>query len=227
MDYINTHVIGDIGEAYAIAKFTEHNIKILIPFSMNLPYDYVIDVDGQLYKVQVKTTEKIKDDNKMVFHICRTNPNTKRRIVYTKDEIDYFFLYCIENKWCGIISINEAQKEYLYIYLDFPRYCNQADLKIAADYEFDHKIKEVITGYVLPKTKRPKPQKKEKEIVCEIPGRTTREKLKNEIRNNPMLKVAKIYGVSDNAVRKWCERMGLPSLSTEIKRYSDEEWNLI
>lgn len=46
MDYINTHVIGDIGETYAIAKFTEHNIKILIPFSMNLPYDYVIDVDG-------------------------------------------------------------------------------------------------------------------------------------------------------------------------------------
>ena len=70
----------------------------------------------------------------MVFHTCRTNPNTKRRVPYNKSEIDYFFLYCIENKWCGIIDVCEAEVEYLNIHLDFPRSYNQSDLKIADDY---------------------------------------------------------------------------------------------
>ena len=79
------------------------------------------------------------------------------------------------------------------------------------------------------KKKRPQPEKdkKEIEIVDIIPNRTTRDKLKNEIRNYPLLQVAKMYDVCDNTVRKWCRRMGLPSLSTDIKRYSDDEWALI
>lgn len=133
MDYINTHMIGDIGEGYALAKFTEHNIKVSIPFSMNLPYDYIIDVDGKLYKIQVKTTEKIIDDKKMKFHVCRTNPNTKERIGYDNTEIDYFFLYCLENKWCGIIDVNEVLSKEITIYLDFPRNFNQR-FKLADDY---------------------------------------------------------------------------------------------
>ena len=133
MDYINTHTIGDVGEGYALAKFTEYNIKVSIPFSVNLPYDYIIDVDGVLYKVQVKTTEKIVDNKKMIFRTCRSNPNTKNRVKYEKTEIDYFFLYCLENKWCGIININEVDTKELTIYLDFPRNYNQT-FRLADDY---------------------------------------------------------------------------------------------
>lgn len=79
----------------------------------------------------------------------------------------------------------------------------------------------------MPKTKRPEKKQEPKKIVDEIPGRTNREKLKKEIRENSLLKVSDIYGVSDNAIRKWCKRMGLPFRSTDIKRYSDEEWSLI
>lgn len=163
----------------------------------------------------------------MVFHICRTNPNTKRRIAYTEDEIDFFFLYCIENKWCGFINITDARSEYLTIHLDFPKNTNQAEVKIADDYQFDHKIQELLYDIELPKKKRPIKEPKKQEIINEIPGRVTREQLKREIREFPFLKVAKVHNVSDNAIRKWCKRMGLPSLATDIKRYSDEEWENI
>ena len=160
----------------------------------------------------------------MVFHICRTNPNTKKRIGYTKDEIDYFFLYCLENKWCGFINVDDTPNEYLTIHLDFPKNTNQSEPKIADDYYFDHKIQELLNNIKLPKKKRPLIKLESPKLVDEIPGRTTREQLKKEIREYPFSQVARKYDVSDNAVRKWCKRMGLPHMATDIKKYSDEEW---
>lgn len=52
----------------------------------------------------------------------------------------------------------------------------------------------------------------------------SREELKNLIRNTPFTKIGKLYGVSDNAVRKWCDNYNLPRRSSEIKQYSDDEW---
>ena len=39
--------------------------------------------------------------------------------------------------------------------------------------------------------------------------------------------IGKKYNVSDNAVRKWCDKYNLPRKASEIKKYSDEEWELI
>lgn len=54
-----------------------------------------------------------------------------------------------------------------------------------------------------------------------------RDTLKKLIRENSFLKIGKIFGVSDNAVRKWCKKYNLPYKSSEIKKYSDEEWKYI
>lgn len=63
-----------------------------------------------------------------------------------------------------------------------------------------------------------------RERKVNIEDRPNREKLKDLIRNNPMLTIGKMFGVSDNAVRKWCKKYYLPYKSTEIKKYADEEW---
>ena len=57
--------------------------------------------------------------------------------------------------------------------------------------------------------------------VCERPSR---EELKSLIRTVPFTKIGQQFGVSDNAIRKWCISEGLPSKSKNIKTYSDEEW---
>lgn len=59
---------------------------------------------------------------------------------------------------------------------------------------------------------------------CEWPER---EELKSMIRTTPFLQIGKKYNVSDNAVRKWCINYGLPSKKTDIKKYSNEEWENI
>ena len=54
-----------------------------------------------------------------------------------------------------------------------------------------------------------------------------RETLKNLIRTMPFVAIGKKYGVSDNAIRKWCDKYNLPRKVSEIKKYSDKEWEKI
>ena len=48
--------------------------------------------------------------------------------------------------------------------------------------------------------------------------------LKEQIRNTPFSHLGNLYGVSDNAVRKWCKSYNLPSRVGDIKNITDEEW---
>lgn len=57
--------------------------------------------------------------------------------------------------------------------------------------------------------------------------RPSREELKDKIRTQSFLSIGKEYGVSDNAIRKWCVEYQLPKTKKDIKNYSDEEWFLI
>ena len=55
----------------------------------------------------------------------------------------------------------------------------------------------------------------------------SREELKNLIRTMPFTTIGNKFGVSDNAIRKWCDKYNLPRKAREIKIYTDEEWDSI
>lgn len=54
-----------------------------------------------------------------------------------------------------------------------------------------------------------------------------RSQLKTLIRKYTFTKIGEMYDVTDNAVRKWCDKYNLPRKSREIKRFTDEEWDKI
>lgn len=57
--------------------------------------------------------------------------------------------------------------------------------------------------------------------------RPTREELKKLIRTNSFAELGRKFGVSDNAIRKWCISENLPSKTSIIKQINDQEWELI
>ena len=57
--------------------------------------------------------------------------------------------------------------------------------------------------------------------------RPSRDELKQLIRTKPFTQIANQFGVTDNAIRKWCLSMNLPSRKNDINNYSDKEWDLI
>ena len=60
-----------------------------------------------------------------------------------------------------------------------------------------------------------------KNTDTQLPSRAV---LKNKIRTSSFVQIGKEYGVSDNAVRKWCKFYDLPYKSSAIHNLSDDEW---
>lgn len=77
-----------------------------------------------------------------------------------------------------------------------------------------------------PKTRKNKNLEKKnskKEFVPPI----CREDLKKLIREEPFETIGDKFGVSGNAIKKWCKKYLLPSRKCDINSFSNEQWNNI
>ena len=131
--------IGIIGEQILIAEFIKHGINVLLPIGDNSPYDIVIELNGIFYKVQVKTTEHIKN-GKMIFSTNKSNPYTKINKKYTSNEIDLLGFYCIENGYIGLMSVYNCTSKDTILRVDTPKNNQFEKIKMASNYKFDNII---------------------------------------------------------------------------------------
>lgn len=157
-------MIGDIGESVAISNFLMHELKVLLPFDDNSPYDLVINDNENFFKIQVKTCEKVLFGEYMKFEIIKTNPFTKINTKYTKSEVDYFVLYCIENNWCGLIDY-ETHKPCIRFRITDTLNNQSKNVKFAKDFEIHKQIalyfnKEELKKKIVHNEKKKKPIKK-------------------------------------------------------------------
>lgn len=91
---MNSKQIGNIGEAKVLSKFIELGFPVYIPFGDNEKADLVVEFNGKLNKVQVKTSIDAKNGN-VIFDLTSSTAHRKNgmRHKYTIDEVDYFALY--------------------------------------------------------------------------------------------------------------------------------------
>ena len=140
---MNTVMIGDIGEGLAIASFTKAGFIVSKPLSNNASYDLIVEYNNRLYKVQVKTTNSEKD-GKMVFATKTTNYTRGNWASnsYSKNEVDMFFLYCVENDWCGIYLADESETipVELNIRIVPPKNGQKIGIRFAENYSFEKQI---------------------------------------------------------------------------------------
>ena len=55
----------------------------------------------------------------------------------------------------------------------------------------------------------------------------SRIELKQKIRTIPFTTIGKEFGVTGNAIRKWCKKYQLPFQKNKIKQYSNSQWEKI
>lgn len=106
---MNTKQIGNIGEAKVLAKFLELGYAVYLPFGDNEKADLVVDLNGSLKKIQIKTTNTTVDGYYIIdFRNCKNHkccPNSNQK--YTAEEIDYFATYCIERDTICLFDIKK------------------------------------------------------------------------------------------------------------------------
>lgn len=228
---LNENLIkGQIIELKVQEELLRYGFDISIPNYNASKYDLIADTGKELLKIQVKKAIS-RSDSSFTFKCTTQNvrSSTKAKHKYTTDEIDYFAT--VWNDKVYLIPVDETSTSKSIKFNDntylaeniLSAYERLSDEEL---YNSSHIGKfycedcgcEISYGSIKCLSCRNKEKSKN------IPER---EELKKLIRNTPFTKIGIQYGVSDNAVRKWCDKYQLPRKSGDIKKFTEEEWDLL
>jgi PD-(D/E)XK endonuclease len=129
---MNPKAKGEISEAVVLAHLVKRGFAVLLPFGNNQRYDMIVDEDGQLIRVQVKTGWY--SEGCVVFSAFSTNGFTGAHTTYA-GQIDVFMVYCPELGTIYRVPIGDACTSYTYLRVDPPRNKQRKRVRWAKDYE--------------------------------------------------------------------------------------------
>lgn len=114
----NTLLKGYLTEISCIKEFVLRNITVSVP-TVPVKYDFIIDINGKLLKIQCKTCRFNESNNTIKFR-CTSALGKQRKVIrkYLSTEIDYFCTFF--NGVVYIVSVNECSIEKT-IHLEIPK----------------------------------------------------------------------------------------------------------
>lgn len=143
---MDTNQKGDITELEVLTYMTKLNYQVSIPFGDRDRYDQIWDIDGNLLRIQVKTSHPNGVKGETFTFSCSSVINkTKRKPQYrkyTKDEIDYFATYW--NNKCYLVPVEECGFEKT-LRLEEPKNNQVKGVSFAKDYEVEKMIDRIKT----------------------------------------------------------------------------------
>lgn len=91
MNKLSSHFIGEITEQQVVLEFLKLGYLISKPLVQSSRYDFIVDVNHNLYKIQVKTGS-LKEDAYIEFATSTSHTNTKGtlNLNYSSDDVDFF-----------------------------------------------------------------------------------------------------------------------------------------
>lgn len=228
---LNENLIkGQIIELKVQEELLRYGFDISIPSYNASKYDLIADTGRELLKIQVK--KSISESNSSFTFKCTTQnvrSSTKAKHKYTKDEIDYFAtvwqdkVYLIpvdETSLSKTIPFNDTAYLAQNVLSAYERLSDEELYNSSHRGKFYCKDCGCEISYGAEKCLSCRNKEKSKNIP-------EKKELKSLIRTLPFTQIGCKFGVSDNAVRKWCDKYNLPRRSGDIKKYTEEEWDLL
>lgn len=132
---------GNLTELQCITAFMENGCNVSIPYGDNSKYDFIADIKGKLYKVQVKTSSE-KEKGAIQFSCRSTHVNCTgvKNERYSADDIDFFATYWNNN--CYIIPISECSVSKTLRFIP-PKNGQTKGVSFAADYEIAKQLMKI------------------------------------------------------------------------------------
>lgn len=137
---MNSKYKGNITELECMLAFVKLGYNVLTPYGDCERYDFVVDINDKLYKIQSKTSSSDDDGASFKFS-CRSCNRKDGAIIhhtYTKEEIDYFVT--IFNGTVYLIPVEECGGE-KRLRLQPTRNGQVRGITWAKDYELEEVIK--------------------------------------------------------------------------------------
>lgn len=106
---------GIITELQCLTYFSQYGFNVCIPYGENSKYDFIIDVNHHLLRIQVKTCNGfLNSDGQLAgieFFSKSTHSNTNKTVTkyYTSEDIDYFATFWEDNVY--LVPVNECSSK--------------------------------------------------------------------------------------------------------------------
>jgi hypothetical protein len=129
---MNTNTLGKITELEVMSYVIKKGYSVSIPFGDKDRYDQIWDINGKLYRVQVKTAHEYTKNNGKAIEFKTTGTSNGRTTSYTKTDIDYFATF-----WEGVVYVVPVEETSSKKVLRFESVSNQANISWAKNYTFE------------------------------------------------------------------------------------------
>jgi len=197
---MNTKKQGDAGMALAVAYYASLGATVAIPLTDSQDYDILADVDGKILRVQVKTTKAKSYLGTPVVKLTTCGGN---------------------RSWVGVIKhVNPSSSDVLFVSDEFGRLWAVPVVDLASSTQvtlssaFDKYRVTLFKEYVAP-LKKSRPRRPSDESAHRLAARRkfnpSKETLEQALsdHNSNFCALGRLFGVSDNAVRKRCRLLGV------------------
>lgn len=128
---------GNLTELNCITSFVKCGCGVSIPYGDNLKYDFIADVDGQLLKIQVKTSSLKKNNPNVIKFSCvstHVNSSGVKNVKYKDGEIDFFATFW--NGVCYLIPASQCSREKA-LHFGNTKNCQNKGINFADDFELE------------------------------------------------------------------------------------------
>ncbi|MAG26116.1 hypothetical protein CMI47_11155 [Candidatus Pacearchaeota archaeon] len=138
---MNTKQKGDISVANILASILEYDIPVCVPWGDCQPYDLIVDMNGELLKIQCKTGRLSQECLRFPVHSITTKNGKPIHRSYKKCEVDFFMIYFPDNGKVYCIPHRQVGKDSVFLRLHKPKNNQQKKVKMAQDFEFNGTFK--------------------------------------------------------------------------------------
>ena len=133
---------GNLTELQCITACYELGYKVSIPYGENSRYDFILDVNNILIRVQVKTCQELSNGIKIKCRSTQINAKQIKNHYYNKEEIDYFATFYNGN--CYLIKVEECSTDKTLSFSNIRK--NQYRVNFIDDYLLDKQIEKIKSG---------------------------------------------------------------------------------
>lgn len=140
MRNLTTQLVGKVTELQVALAFIQHGYVVSQPL-IDTRYDFIIDKDHKLYRIQVKTCHTSVDESCITFNTSNSHTNTKGTSNRNyKGEADYFAT--IYNGGCYLVPVDECGNRGKTLRIKEPKNGNVCGISFLKDYTIEKILSE-------------------------------------------------------------------------------------
>ena len=134
---LSSHFKGEITEQQVAIEFLKLGLQVCKPLVQSSKYDFVVDIENKLYKIQVKTSTPKEENSYIEFATSTSHTNTRGTLNLTYSENDVDFFATMYNNECYLIPFSHCGKRAQRLRLVPTKNGQTTGIKFAKDYHLN------------------------------------------------------------------------------------------